>query len=348
MRHEIVDWCTLASASASANRRAALRGVLLLAAAALAPAWLSGCGAGESGPDKRFYSIGTGGTGGVYYPLGGAIAAKLTEHDSGRTYTAEVTSASGENVNRIMRGEMDLGFAISTTVYEAYHGGEGFDAPASRLRIVAPLYPNVTHVLVAAGSSITSLSELRGRRVSVGSGGSGTEQVARQLLEAYGIDYGQIQPRYLSFTESTSALADGAIDAAILSVGYPASAVLEALATGRARLLPIEAAAAADLAERYPYYSAGTIPAGTYPGQDAEVGTVAVLNWIVARDDLSPRVARAVLEVLQARRAELAQTVTIAGQVNLANLFAAPIPLHAEVRAWLGEGPGAADADTAQ
>jgi uncharacterized protein len=308
--------------------RPLLAGALVLGALAA-----GGCD-GPGGAGQRFFSIGTGGTGGLYYPLGGAIAARLTELDGERTYTAEVTSASVENVNRVMRGEMDLAFSISTTAYEAFHGGEGFAQPATRLRIVAPLYPNLTHVLVGAGSPITDVRELRGRRVSVGSGGSGTEQVSRQLLEAYGISYAEIQPRYLSFTESTSALADGAIDAAIFSVGYPASAVLEATATGRARLLPIGADIAALLTERHPYYAADVIPAGAYPGQDGAVPTVAVLNWIIARDDLDPAVVRAVLELLSTRRDELARTVSIAAQINLGNLFASPIPLHPAARAW--------------
>jgi uncharacterized protein len=307
---------------------------LSLVLSALLLALAAGCGDDASGGAQRFYSIGTGGTGGVYYPLGGAIAARLTAEGGGRTFTAEVTSASGENVHRLMRGEIDLGFAIGTTVYEAYHGGEGFSEPAARLRVVAPLYPNVTHVLVPSGSPARALADLRGRRVSVGSGGSGTELVARQLLEAYGLSLGDIQPRYLSFAESTAALADGTIDGAILSVGYPASAVLEALSTGRARLLPITSDVAATLAERHPYYSVAPIPAGTYPGQDAEVASVAVLNWVIARDDLDPAVARAVLDVLNTHREALRQTVSIAGQINLANLFAAPIPLHPAARAW--------------
>jgi uncharacterized protein len=338
------DWGTSTAGECPPRAR---RAPALLAL--LAPALLAGCTDRASGENKRFYNIGTGGTGGVYYPLGGAIAARLSESDPDRTYTAEVTSASGENVNRIMSGEMDLGFAISTTVYEAYNGGEGFATPATRLRVIAPLHPNATHVLVGAGSQIESIAELRGLRVSVGSGGSGTEQVARQLLEAHGLDYGAIQQRYLSFNESTAALTDGAIDAAILSVGYPASAVLEALATGRARLIGIDPAMIEALSERYPYYSAGVIPAGTYPGQDTQLATLAVLNWIVARDDLPAPVARAVLEVLQTQRDALAQTAGIASQINLSNLFAAPIPLHPEVRAWLNEGarPGSADsADT--
>jgi uncharacterized protein len=124
--------------------------------------------------------------------------------------------------------------------------------------------------------------------------------------------------------------------------------VLEALATGRARLIAVDGDVTARLTERYPYYSASAIPAGTYPGQDSDVPTVAVLNWIIARDDLPDHVARAVLEVLQTRRDALAGTVTIANQINLANLFAAPIPLHPAVRAWLGAGAaGGAGADTA-
>jgi TRAP transporter TAXI family solute receptor len=303
--------------------------VLVLCGAAVAAA------ACEPGGERRFLSLGTGGTGGVYYPLGGALASRLSAADPHRTWTAEVTGGSVENINRVLRGEIDIGFAIGTSAYEAYHGGPDTPVPDTRLRIVAPLYPNLTHILVPVGSAVASVEGLRGRRVSVGSGGSGTEQVARHALEAYGLSYRDVQPRYLSFSESSAALADRSIDAAILSVGYPASAVLEAIASGSSRLLPMEPARVEAMAAAHAFYTPAAIPAGAYPGVDAPLPTTAVLNWLVARDDLDDDVVRAVLRLLRDERETLRRTVDIAGGIDLARLADAPIPLHRAAAAWL-------------
>jgi hypothetical protein len=293
---------------------------------------------GGDGGATTFLSIGTGGTGGIYYPLGGAIASRLSAADTTRTYTAEVTGGSVENINRVLNGEMDLGFAISPSVYEAYHGGPTFASADPRLRIVAPLYANVTHILVSARGSLNDVASFRGRRVSVGSGGSGTEQVAHHVLEAYGLGADSVSAQYLSFSESAAALADGAIDAAIFSVGFPASAALEALTTGAARLLPLSPAAIAAMTAAHPYYTTAEIPAGVYPGVDRPIPTTAVLNWLVARDDLDDEVVRRVLDLLRDERPALQRTAEIAGQIDLARLTATPIPLHPAAAAWLA-GP---------
>lgn len=284
---------------------------------------------------RTFLSIGTGGTGGIYYPLGGAIASRLSAADSTRTWTAEVTGGSVENINRVLSGEMDLGFAISPSVHEAYHGGPTFSSADTRLRIVAPLYANMTHVLVSARSNVTAVPELRGRRVSVGSGGSGTEQVARHVLEANGLNIDDVSAQYLSFSESAAALADGAIDAAIFSVGFPASAALEALTTGAARLLPLTPDAIQAMTTAHPYYTPANIPADVYPRVDQPIPTTAVLNWLVARDDLDTDVVRRVLGLLQNERDALQRTAEIAGQIDLRALSNAPIPLHPAAAAWL-------------
>ena len=289
---------------------------------------------GEAG-DRRFMSIGTGGTGGLYYPLGGALASRLSARDTLRQYTAEVTGGSVENIVRIASGEMDLGFAIGTSVYEAYHGGGDFAQPVTGLRVVAPLYPNLTHVLVPTGPAVQTIGALRGRRVSVGAAGSGTEQVAQHVLQAYGLTYDDIDERYLSFTESAAALADGSIDAAILSVGLPASAVLEVTTTGRARLLPIDSTVIARLTDAYSYYSPATIPAGAYPGVTAPLPTVSVLNWIVAREDLPDDVAVMLLDILRDDAAALRRVADSAGQINLSNMHASPVPLHEAAARWL-------------
>jgi TRAP transporter TAXI family solute receptor len=295
------------------------------------------CGGGDGG-GRRFLSLGTGGTGGVYYPLGGAIASRLSLADPTRQYTAEVTGGSVENVNRIVAGQIDLGFVLSVTAYEAFNGGPDFPQPATGLRIIAPLYPNVSHIVVPASSTARTVADLRGKRVSVGAAGSGTEQVSRQLLEIYGLTYDDVAPRYLSFSESSAALNDGAIDAAIMSVGIPAAAVLEASTTRGVRLLPMEADKLAELKARYPYYSMSVIPAGSYPGVDADIPAAAMMNWVAAMNDLDDDVVDAVLNILGPDRVSLEQVHEMAKQIDLSRLDDVPIPLHAVTRARMDGG----------
>lgn len=314
------------------NQRTLLGGLALLLLSLS-----SGCGDGGSGGPRAFLSLGTGGTGGIYYPIGGALASRLSVADSLRQYTAEVTGGSVENVNRLREGQIDLGFALAVTVYEAHEGGQDYETPFTDLRIIAPLYANLVHVLVPRGSTVKSLAELEGGRISVGSAGSGTEQVARQILEAYGFSYDDVDARYLTFSESAASLRDGAIDAAIISVGYPAAAVLEATTTGGARLIPIEVEQVETLRDRYPYYSVGRIPAEAYPGVSEEISTIAMMNWIVAREDLDSEVVRLLLEILRNDREALTQVHEMAGQIRVEDLADAPISLHPDAEAWLQE-----------
>ena len=168
----------------------------------------------------------------------------------------------------------------------------------------------------------------------MGSAGSGTEQVARQILASYGLSYEDVQARYLTFSESAASLRDGAIDAAIISVGYPAAAVLEATTTGGARLIPVEAERVEALRARFPYYSHGVIPEGAYPGVTEDVSTVAMMNWVVAGSGLDAGVVGSLLTILRDDGAALEQVHEMAGQIDLEALEDAPIPLHQGVALW--------------
>ncbi|UCC26677.1 MAG: TAXI family TRAP transporter solute-binding subunit [Gemmatimonadales bacterium] len=282
---------------------------------------------------REFRSLGTGGTGGVYYPLGGALASQMSLADSTRQYTAEVTGGSVENVNRVLAGQIDLGFALSVTVFERYREATE-EEPGRRLRIVAPLYPNLIHVLVREGAGVGSLGDLRRKRVSVGSPGSGTEQTSRQLLASAGLTYDDVEEQYLSFSESAAALKDGALDAALLSVGYPAAAVLEGTTTGDVRLLPLSEPEISALKEAHPYYDAAEIPPGIYPGVDQPVPTVAMMNWLVARDDLPGEIVALVLNILGGEGVSLERVHEMARQIDLSALERAPAPLHPASEAW--------------
>lgn len=306
------------------------RWIVLLAVAAL-----GACGGGEG--RTEFLSLGTAGTGGIYYPLGGAIASRLSVADSTRQYTAEVSGGSVENVNRVAQGQMDLAMAIAVTMYQAYNGEGDFEQPVSGLRAVAPLYANLTHILVPASARIETVADFEGRRISVGAAGSGTEQLARHVLEAYGLTYDDIDPRFLSFAESSAALRDGAIDGAIISVGYPAAAVLEASTTGDIRLLPVEGEVLQSILEEHPYYNDGEIPAGAYPGVDEPVTTLAVMNWVFALESLDGEVVRTLLNIFENDRVSLEQVHDMARQIDLDRLSRAPIPLHPAAEQWLTE-----------
>jgi TRAP transporter TAXI family solute receptor len=310
-----------------------LRRSRTLPVAAATAAWI-GLACGNEG-GTRFLSIGTAGTGGVYYPLGGAIASRMSIADPTRQYTAEVSGGSVENVNRLASGQMDLAIVMSLSAYQAQNGEGDFPRAVAGLRAVAPLYPNLTHILVPQNSSARSVADLRGMRVSVGTAGSGTEQLSRELLAIYGLTYRDIQPRYLSFSESAAALADGAIDAAIFSVGYPAAAVLEATTTGRVRLLGVEPDVTSRMAAQYPYYTHAQIPAGAYPGVTQAIPIPAVENWIVAMESLEGDVVRTLLDVFENDRVSLEQVHDMARQIDLRRLADPPIPLHPAAAEWL-------------
>ena len=290
---------------------------------------LAGCGDGQ-----QFLSLGTAGTGGIYYPLGGALASRMSLADPIRQYTAEVSGGSVENINRLADGQMDLGMVLAVTAYQAQFGSGDME-PVPGLRIVAPLYPNLTHVMVPRNSTDVGIGDLGGKRVSVGPPGSGTEQMARHLLAAHGLTYDDVEPRYLSFSESSSALRDGAIDAAVISVGYPAAAVLEATTTAGVRLLPVDPEVITSMREEHPYYSVAEIPAGAYPGVDETLTTAAVHNWIVAMDTLDDEVVEVLLNILANDRASLEQVHDMAAQIDLARLSSAPSTLHAATERWV-------------
>jgi TRAP transporter 4TM/12TM fusion protein/TRAP transporter TAXI family solute receptor len=295
----------------------------------------------QSGPaqpvssgNETFLSLGTAGTGGIYYPLGGAIASRLSLADPDRQYTAEVSGGSVENVNRLGAGQMDIAMAIASTVYQAQTGAGNGSPAIPGLRAIAPLYANVTHILVPASSPARTVADFVGARVSVGAAGSGTEQLSRHVLAAHGLDYDDIEPRYLSFGESSAALRDGSIDAAIISVGYPAAAVLEAATTGDMRLIPFEESVLEAMFEEHHYYSRGVIPEGAYRGVDEDILTLAVMNWVISMESLDDEVVTTLLNIFADDRASLEQVHDMAKQIDLGLLATPPIPLHSAAERW--------------
>ena len=282
-------------------------GAVLAAAAVL----FTGCNGNADVEGKKFLNIGTGGTAGTYYPIGGAIAEVLNKEIPGMSASAQSTGASVANINMLSDGEVDLATVQNDIAYYAAHGTEMFqDKKVDGLQGIASLYPETCQFVTLKSSGIKSLAELKGKRIAVGAVGSGVEANVRQILAAYGVTYSDIDAQYLSFAEGASALKDGNVDVAVLTAGYPTASVQDIASQNPVRLLPVEGKIADALIAQYPFYTKTVIPAGTYAGFDEEVPSVAVMAMLVAgptvNDDLGYCITKAIfsnLDRLQAAHA---------------------------------------------
>ena len=263
-------------------------------------------GGREAAEEPARLAVATGGTAGVYFPLGGAFANIVSENVDGVTANAESTGASVVNVNLLNNAEVDFALIQNDVAYYAFNGVEMFSdqAPLANLRGFASLYPEVIQIVVNANAGIDSVDDLRGTRVAVGAPGSGTEANARQILAAHGIGYDDIRADFLSFAEAADALRDGNVDAAFVTAGTPTAAVTDVSTTHNVKILSIADDVAASIMTDFPFYDQVTIPAGTYRNQDSDVNTVAVLAMMFVRaglsDDMVYNVAKALFENLDA------------------------------------------------
>ncbi|HSL92968.1 MAG TPA: TAXI family TRAP transporter solute-binding subunit [Bacillota bacterium] len=240
-------------------------------------------------PVTKYVSIATGGTAGVYFPLGGSLADILNKSIPGMTATAQSTGASVANVNMIGTKEVELALVQNDIAYYALAGTEMFEGKkVANLRGITTLYNETIQLVATEASGIKSIADLKGKSVAVGAPGSGTEANARQILEAFGMTYSDLgKTDYLSFADAANNLKDGHVDAAFVTAGTPTAAVLEMSKTNRVIIVPITGAETDDLIAKYPFYAKVTIPAGTYDGQQDAVATVAVRAMIVVAAEVS-------------------------------------------------------------
>lgn len=252
---------------------------------------IAGCGGSGKEEKKpaaqKFINIATGGTAGTYFPLGGAVADILNKNIPGANASAQSTGASVANINLLQQGKVDLAFVQNDIAYYAANGVEMFkDKKVAGLKGIATLYPETIQIVALDKSGITSLDQIKGKRVAVGAAGSGTEANARQILEAYGITYKDISVQYLSFGEASSALKDGNVDVAFVTAGHPTAAIQDIATQNKVILIPVDAAKADALIAKYPFYTKVNIPAKTYTNQDADVSAVAVRCMLVVSEKM--------------------------------------------------------------
>lgn len=229
----------------------------------------------------------TGGSSGTYYAFGGIIANVLSENMDNVSITAATSGASVVNARSLQNGEADLAILQNDVLDYAYNGTEilAGETPMTNIATIATLYPEVIQIVCTVSSGINSIEDLAGKRVSVGDVGSGTEANARQILAVYGLTYDDLDESFLGFGDSSTGIQNGTIDAAFVTAGVPNTAIQELNATVEVKLLPVDAAKAAELIAQYPFYSTYNILDTDYEGI-AGVETVAILATLACRADL--------------------------------------------------------------
>jgi uncharacterized protein len=277
-------------------------------------------------------TIATGGTGGVYYPVGGGYAQIIDQFIPGYVASVEATNASVDNVAFISRGESDIALALADTVLAAYEGTGRFSAEGNlprlpNLRAITVAYTNAIHVLTIEGSGIASLADLRGKRVSVGAPGSGTEVSARTMLEAVGITYDDFQVERLSANETADALRDGTIDAGFWSGGVPTGAVLSLAETRQIALVPVSDEEFAAISAADPTLIRYVFPAGAYRGIP-ETPSVGTPNLIVVSSEMDEDLAYEFTKNLFEHIGIVRAIHPSANETVPASALDSPVPLH--------------------
>ncbi|MBD1143722.1 TAXI family TRAP transporter solute-binding subunit [Pelagibacterales bacterium SAG-MED33] len=251
--------------------------------------------------ELTFFTIGTGGTSYTYYPVGGMIANAISKPPGSREcgkggscgvdgLIASAVSSRGsvDNVNAIISGLRNSGFAQSDVAYWAYTGTGTMDGkePAKDLRTIAALFQEHIHLVALKKSNINSVKDLKGKRVSLDEPGSGTYVDAKLILESNGLSTNDVKAEALKGKAATDALRNGKVDAIFVVAGFPTGAIVELASAVDIKLVPIDGAGAKALTSKYGFFSESPIPSGTYEGVDA-VNTVAVgAQWFTsAKED---------------------------------------------------------------
>ncbi len=290
-------------------------------------------------------SIATGGTGGVYYPMGGGLAAVLSKHVSGMQATAEVTGGSVDNLNLIASGKPYVGFSMVDAALDASKGKDKFEGRPVNLRTLLVLYPNRMHVVTTEATGIKNMSDLKGKRIATGSAGSATEVMSIRLLEAAGLDPNKdVTRERLSVAESVNAMKDRKIEAFFWVGGLPTAAVTDLANTPGTKIRMIDHAdAVAAMNKKYGnLYYADTIPKATYSGMAADNKMASVANILVVHanmpDDQAYKIVKAVFDYQK----DLIAVHKEYGNVTIANQkqVSTPIPFHPGAVKYIQEKGG--------
>ncbi|MFE1629360.1 TAXI family TRAP transporter solute-binding subunit [Brevibacillus reuszeri] len=316
------------------------RGFLLSFVLLVSMSLVAACGgnsASSGNNDPSQLVIATGGTGGTYYPLGGGMADHITKN-AGITATAQATGASAENIRLLRDKKADIAFTQNDIAEYASKGTNMFqqDGKIEAFQALGALYDETIQIVVSADSNIKNVADLKGKRVSVGAPGSGTEVNAQQILEAYGLTFDDTKLQRLSFADSAKAIQDGQLDAAFQTAGTPTAAITELAATTGVKIIPIDADKIDAIISKYPFYVKTVVPANTYQTVPEEVTTVSVKSMLLVRADLSEDLVYKVTKAIFENTDKLGHAK--AKEIKMESVLAGvSIPIHPGAKKYFDE-----------
>lgn len=280
--------------AASRNPYASLRCCAIIAI------FLAALPANTSAQEMRFFTIGTGGTGATYFPLGGMVANAISNPPgsrpcdeggscgvSGLIAVAQSSKGSVDNIDGIKTGRFSSGFSQSDVAYWAYSGTGLYEQsePQKNLRAIAALYPENIQLIARANAGISDVSDLRGKRVSLDEKGSGSYANALSILAGYGLSEDDLDKQYLKSVPAAEAMIANELDAFFITAGYPTNAIIELAERTKITLVPIRGQVAEALIKDFPFYSSDTIPAGTYANTGETVTLAVGAQWVADENE---------------------------------------------------------------
>jgi hypothetical protein len=308
------------------------REILLGGALALAMAGLSSAAGAEN------LRLMTGPQGGSWYPMGGAI--KNVVEEAAPDTTLQVLPGAGiANVKAIQAGKADIGFANSVSTVDAVNGKPPFEEPTSNVCHLATLYPQYFQIVTTADTGIESLDELKGRAITTQPTGNTGEAITAHLLEAQGLSYDEMsRTDFVSYTDSVSLLKDGNSEVFTLGTTVPASSIMDLASARDVRLLEVSDELLGKMKEINPGYQRIMVPAGSYPGQDEDVGTIGYATHLIGRCDLPEEAVSVLLEQVVDKQQDLASVASAIGETTLEQMGGdIGVPMHPAAEAFWQE-----------
>ena len=286
-------------------------------------------GIGAASAADKFINVLTGGTSGVYYPLGVALSTIYGKNIPDARTQVQATKASVENLNLLQQGKGEIAFSLGDSVQFAWQGNAeaGFAGKLDKLRAIAAIYPNYIQVVATKESGIKSLADLKGKGLSVGAPKSGTELNARAIFAAAGLKYEDLRrAEYLPFGESVELMKNRQLDATLQSAGLGVASIRDLATSVPTQVVAVPADIVAKIGAPY---VAATIPKGTYPGQDTDVATAAIGNLLVTRSDLDDETVYQMTKALFEHLGDMVAAHAAAKDIKIdAATKGLPIPLH--------------------
>lgn len=288
--------------------------------------------------DGQFITILTGGSSGVYFPLGGTMA-KIYQ-DMGAKSNSQSTAASAANATTLNLGKAEIGFSMGDAAADAYQGIDSFEEQGAQenIRSVASLYTNYMQIVATKESGIKTIDDLRGKKIAVGAPGSGTEISAKRVLAAYGMTYDDIKPDYLSFAEGVEGMKNGNIDAVVISSGLPNAGVLELATSKEIVIVEIDEKKVLEMQKDYPTFFSTIVSKDVYDGMEKDVNTVGVNNVLITHKDVPDDIVYAMTRALFENIDQLQNSHNAAKDIDIKKaLENLPAPLHPGAKKYFDE-----------